>query len=474
MGLLALELNDAGIMAAAKEPPELLHVDGDDRETPGFALPDKEGLLVGKAAEGKAHLHPLQIYNSYWDQLNTEPLERPNIYAQNHAEIAYAHLSHIWKNIKDHGDEVVMAVPGFLQKAQLGLILGITEALSIPLKGMIALSVAAASKHCPGRMLLHLDMHLHRAEISLLEQGDYLTQKASITLKDRGLHHLRAEWIKAIAREFVRTTRYDPLHKASSEQELYNRLPGVLAALQRKASEMFEMEVGSETYCVKLTRDLFTRKAKGVFQEIGQRVVEMWERHRQPEEPMTLQMTHRVSGLPGCKEMLTGIADTNNVDLEPGSAAFGALQVPYEPTGREVRGAVSFLKSRPWQQRKRPSIDSHVEEHPLPHRITHPTHLLYRAVAYPISDRSLIIGSGSGQEGVDVRIEGELAGVSRKHCSLHLRGKKVVLTDHSTYGTFVDDVKISGTVVLRLGQIVRVGTPGETLQLIASTENDKS
>jgi hypothetical protein len=251
-------------------------------------------------------------------------------------------------------------------------------------------------------------------------------------------------------------------------------LPGILAALQHNPSERFEVEVGSETYGVTLSRDLFTRKAKGLFQQIGERIVEMRERHGKPEEPLALQMTHRVSGLPGCREMLSGIANVNSIELEPGSGALGALQVPHAPAGREVRGGVSFLKSRPWQSTKSPSLASHVEEQPLSHGGTHPTHLLYRAMAYPLSDRPLIIGSGGTQEGVDVRIKGELAGVSRRHCTLERRGEKVLLTDHSTYGTFVDDVKISGTVVLQLGQIVRVGTPGETLQLIASTEKNET
>jgi pSer/pThr/pTyr-binding forkhead associated (FHA) protein len=73
-----------------------------------------------------------------------------------------------------------------------------------------------------------------------------------------------------------------------------------------------------------------------------------------------------------------------------------------------------------------------------------------------------------------VRIEGELAGVSRKHCSLQCRGEEVILTDHSTYGTFVDGERVSGTALLRHGQIIRVGTPGEELQLIASAEKDET
>ena len=58
MSLIAIELSDAGIIAASSDGENLLPVDGPDRESPGFALPEKSGLLVGKAAEKKAHLFP--------------------------------------------------------------------------------------------------------------------------------------------------------------------------------------------------------------------------------------------------------------------------------------------------------------------------------------------------------------------------------------------------------------------------------
>jgi hypothetical protein len=119
MGLVALELSDAGIMAAVKEPRRLLQVDGTDRESPGFALSEEAQLIVGKAAEDKANLYPLQCTNAFWDKLNTKPLKQPNKYAQNHADMAHAHLSKIWEKIKAHGDELVMAVPAFFGRDQL-------------------------------------------------------------------------------------------------------------------------------------------------------------------------------------------------------------------------------------------------------------------------------------------------------------------------------------------------------------------
>ena len=92
MSLLGLELSDAGIMVAAKDPVRLIQIDGADRESPGFALPEKPRLLVGRAAESKAHLNPRQFNNHFWDQLNTEPLKQPSPYAQNKAILLFFKL----------------------------------------------------------------------------------------------------------------------------------------------------------------------------------------------------------------------------------------------------------------------------------------------------------------------------------------------------------------------------------------------
>ncbi|NNL78078.1 MAG: hypothetical protein HKO68_17235, partial [Desulfobacterales bacterium] len=75
MSLIGLELSDAGIIAAAGEPARLLEVDGQATESSGFALPQKGGVLVGKAAEGQAHIFPRQTLNGFWDQLNIEPIK---------------------------------------------------------------------------------------------------------------------------------------------------------------------------------------------------------------------------------------------------------------------------------------------------------------------------------------------------------------------------------------------------------------
>ena len=83
MSLIGLELNDTGILAAAGNPPELIDLDGQVQESPGFALPQKKELLVGKTAQSRAHYFPRQIMNHFWDQLNTEPLEKSGRHVPN-------------------------------------------------------------------------------------------------------------------------------------------------------------------------------------------------------------------------------------------------------------------------------------------------------------------------------------------------------------------------------------------------------
>ena len=64
--------------------------------------------------------------------------------------------------------------------------------------------------------------------------------------------------------------------------------------------------------------------------------------------------------------------------------------------------------------------------------------------------------------------------MSRRHCTVMRRDKRLILTDTSTYGTFVNGVKITGETELAVGQSIRVGTPGEELQVIACLDDDET
>ena len=213
--------------------PRLLPIDEDCLESPGFALPDKKTLATGIAAERRARLFPRQIMNRFWDALSTDPLDRPLPAAGNQAEVACAHLAQIWSKAHRYGNALVIAVPAGFQRTQLGLLLGMSQELDIPVQGFASLPVAAAAPG-PEGLHLHVDAYLHRIEVSILKTEDRLEFQEVLTVNEKGLEGLHKLWAQAAAAEFVRMTRFDPFHSAETEQELYRRLPAVLAALQRE------------------------------------------------------------------------------------------------------------------------------------------------------------------------------------------------------------------------------------------------
>ncbi|CAB1061095.1 hypothetical protein D1BOALGB6SA_5866 [Olavius sp. associated proteobacterium Delta 1] len=465
MGIIGLELNDSGILAAGGSPPILIDLDGQVQESPGFALPQKKGLLVGETAASKAHLFPRQILNHFWDQLNTEPLEQTGKhFPLNHAEIAFRHLSLIWQQLQSHGDEIVMAVPSFYDREHLGLILGICQELGMPVRGFVPLALAASSHVGPDKMLLYLDIHLHRIEVIYLEQGEHLSLRDSATTVEKGLLHLYRKLVDMIAQEFVRTTRFDPFHQAASEQELYDRLPGILSHFQHNSSMVFEITGGFAPYSITLERDSITRISEPVYREVLRLIKRMQNKRGRGRTSLALQLSQRLARLPGCKEMLATLKDVQIIELDRGAAAMGVPQIWNQLAAHDNNGGISFFTSRPWQDQQQ------TDDHRTPAATAaqaSPTHLLYHSIAYPITEKPLTIGSAHDGRQNDITISGAAGGVSPKHCTLELKRGEILLKDISEEGTFVDEQQVKGSITLKVGQVIRVGNSGEKLQMIA-------
>ncbi|UCF92401.1 MAG: FHA domain-containing protein [Desulfobacterales bacterium] len=465
MSLLGLELSDAGIMVASMPHGQLLELEGAHRESPGFIVAEPSRLRAGKTAERQAHRQPGAVANAFWDQLNTEPVRQAGLEGLNNSELAHGHLQSIWEAVRPYGDDMVMAVPEFFTREQLGLLLGIAQELAIPVSGLAALSVAASTSPCPRDLLVHLDMHLHRSVVTVLEQGERLVARQTESLPGQGLDRLYAEWVKAIADEFVRRTRFDPFYQAASEQELYDRLPEVFAALHASPAVGFEIKAELQTHRIDLRRDLLLQKGAPVFLEICRLVESMREKHGQPGQILRLQVSHRAARLPGLTETLARIPHVRPIELPPGAGAAGVLRLRDQFAGPRNHRGVSFLTSRPW----RPAPDA--APAPRVRSDIRPTHVLYRSLAYPISDQPLVVGR---DDAAGVPIDGRAQAVSRNHCTIQLRGRDVLLVAESAHGTYVDEIRVAQTAVLRLGQVIRVGTPGETLQLIACVDRAQS
>jgi hypothetical protein len=469
MRVLGLEISDAGVMVAEPPSGHLLKVDGESLESPGIALSEKEKLLIGEGAEAKMHESPRFACDTFWDLLDTKPLSQPGYKGLTHADLAYGHLKEIWRAVKAYGDELIVAVPSFFMEEQIGLILGMSAELSMPVRGFVTLALASASKPADEDLVFHLDITLHRAVITLLQPGERLSQRETVSLQSKGMVALVSEWKKSIAKEFVQKTRFDPLYTAASEQELHGRLPGLLALLLRNESARFEMKSGLHRHALTLGKDLFLEKSRLVFSAMAEAVESLRKKTASPDATAALLVTHRIARIPGWQESLGSLPGARLFALEQGAAAKGALHLLDLFEAQRGEKGVVLVTSRPWGRVYRGIGEAAGTSQG---RGFLPTHVLHRDMAYPISGSPLVITSDRGKTRIHVR--GDDPDPSPAHCTVRIEGKQVIVTNHSPSGTFLDGVKVSGSAPLTVGQTIQTAESDEAFRLIACVEKHET
>ena len=134
---------------------------------------------------------------------------------------------------------------------------------------------------------------------------------------------------------------------------------------------------------------------------------------------------------------------------------------------QQTSAGISLIRQLPWDQAP---VD--IEPKPSSQAAGQPTHLLFGNTAYSIGPQPLSLGTQptDGERWID--LQGDMPGVSRRHCSVQLEGSQCVVRDFSRYGTFLNGHRIDGSAVLQLGDLIRLGTPGFELRLIATEARD--
>jgi hypothetical protein len=252
----------------------------------------------------------------------------------------------------------------------------------------------------------------------------------------------------------VRRTRFDPLHQAATEQQLFDRLPGWLARLADVDSIDIELESGAGRFGVSLRREQFVLAAETWYTQLA----DLIRLSRRAGEPVTVALSARAAMLPALAERCASLGDVAMHPLPEGAAALGALAWAQDICDRPGTLVIALERDKPAR---------HGASAALPDaRGTMPTHVVYGGHAHRISAEPLSIGLEPGEDR-SIALQGPAAGISRAHCTLVLQDGAVVVRDHSRYGTFVNGERVSGIVALAAGDRLRVGSPGVVLELVA-------
>jgi FHA domain len=453
---LALEINDAGLVLAR---------DGTIlAEEPGVAMLDGGSPETGEAALQRARLKPLYAETRYWQDLGTEPLARPVPAAANRAEIAYAQLERLVAQHLGDGREIIIAVPPWYSREQLGLLLGVARESGLEPVGLVDAGLASSSLEPAPETMLHLELGLHRAVVTVLDCAAGLRRTRFEMLPQHGWLALQQAWLDGIAAAFVLKTRFDPLHQAVTEQMLCDGLPAWLAAAVAGGAASIELESGAATYSVAMSGGDFDAAAARIYDEYAR----VLQRARPTAGPLNLRLSSRLVALPGLEARLAGIRDCDIVRLPPGAAALGALA--WESHIRRDRGALTLVQHLPVALRGGTASGVSLPSSSVP-MDARPTHVVVASRAWRLDSLPLVLGARPPAGRRAVALEPG-PGISRSHCSISLAGGSAWLEDHSTYGTFLNGERVGGRVELRAGDRLRVGSPGVECELVRVVDDD--
>ncbi len=452
MATLAIDINDASLVVAHEG--EVL------AREPGYALVENGRIVTGTEALRQARVKPSQVSSRYWTNLsvgsNTAGVEG----IDSASELAHAQLKTLWTQIADKSDDVVLIVPNHYTREQLGVLLGLTQEIGIRVSGMLSSAAAVSARPYPGRQLVHLDVGLHRVSVTPLEQSDSVMALQEIGLEDTGLTSVMDLWVQRFSELFVLATRFDPLHRADTEQLIYDYLPGWLQSIQEKDVCEFELEHYQDIHRIEVRREQLLAAASGFYRALVQLVAQV----RQGGASLVVQVSHHLSLLPGLMTELQRLDDALVLSLGPDAPVMGALAMP---AVESKSGQIKLLKRVPWREQAQVAVDKNVFQNSKKTPDAGSSHVVYKGIAYPVGAEGLSIGRTKDKERRSIVLEGGHSGVSGSHCELVLRDGEVKLIDRSRHGTFVNEKRVPVETTLRPADVIRIGSPGEELWVIS-------
>ena len=453
MSVVAAHINDAGIMVL--DSRRILY-----RE-PGFALLDDDQLTTGNEAYAAARVKPRRIQHHYWSELVTTPLADQRFAHLSAADLASRQLEQMWRPLASAYDKIIIVVPPTMSTDNLGLLLGITSELKLPVVAMVDSAVAATRREYKNAVPVHIDMSLHSTCLTRLAQtGGAQIERVEI-LDSCGIYALFDAWISVVAEAFVQRSRFDPLHTAQTEQMLQNRLGDWLAAACSSKTVKLELEYGNLSHQAEIESLELIGAAAPIYQSIAAKLRAMYR----AEDTPAIQLSDRLARLPGLADMLKARVGGEVFLLEPGATARGALARCRDQADSGT--GIGLIRQLPWDQT---AVEVRSEQEEQQHS-ARPTHLLFEHMAYRIDDSPLVLGSQIAEDERTVPLPSAMPGVSRRHCSVRSQNGQCVLEDYSRYGTFLNGHRIDGSAVLQVGDSLRLGSPGHELALIATEES---
>ncbi len=371
------------------------------------------------------------------------------------------------------GERLWIVTPSRVEAKGLEALLGITRGLELPVDGFVdAAAVTTAALGCE-RNTIVLELGLHHAAATAVDcEAAQARRRRSVLTERGGLIELQQAWLDLISTTMVKRTRFDPLHDATTEQQLFDAMPVLTREVALAGSTNAIVTWDREQFEVALTRDQFAQAADPVYRAI----IALLHQLRPAGAGCDIVIPRQAAELPGMRPLLEQFVGCDLVTVPDGFAAAATSMsdlpepLPQEDSVRMLRRLPVHCGTRiPTSSAEGESLPEGAVREELGRRRSGgpaPSHVLLDGRAYSLSAESLVVGRAVA----NVQLPDGLAGVSRRHCTFVHNGEEIVLLDHSTFGTFVNGERVHERVRVHAGDRIRLGEPGVELALIAVGE----
>ena len=200
---------------------------------PGFATWTGTRLELGQAAHAAAWRHPRHTHHRHWQVLDTSPIKHLGKRVRHAGDLAYLQLEALRRRA-GNPQRLWVLHPGHWQRAQLGLLLGITEAAGFTIDGIVESSVAVGAT-LPAGTYHFVEACLEQTLVTAVEvEASGAHRRTQRILADAGYLALEGAVLEVVVAAFLAQSRFDPLHDGATEQLLHDQLAEWLALLARR------------------------------------------------------------------------------------------------------------------------------------------------------------------------------------------------------------------------------------------------
>jgi len=166
-------------------------------------------------------------------------------------------------------------VPSHYRSSNLQLLLGIAQSLGINVKAIFNGAVLSVVDELNRKetvldgQYLHLDVQLHQTVVSTVSVNSGVAKLGHIEIiQSVGIQAMQDALLKTLQAHFIQNDRFDPLHNAETEQQLFDNLPDIALQVNKSSKTLVNVNFQSQLYSTSIDAKVFNAPLLQFFDEL--------------------------------------------------------------------------------------------------------------------------------------------------------------------------------------------------------------